>query len=121
MLIERGDLIGLRARDPEAPARVHSPGLDYFAYQPAWKLAGRFEPLATPRTLRLADVIGGTQQFRSPGAIVFSQRGAEHRLEGVEEPDVDDYFVIFHERTTGETTYAAGRFLYVARPDSRGG
>lgn len=120
VVIERGERIGLRARDPEAPARVHFRGLDYFAYDPAWKIAGRFEPFPTPRTLRVPDVIGGTQEFPSPGAIVFRQGAEEHRLEVAEEPDADDYFVIFRDRTAGETTYPSGRFLYVAKPDASG-
>jgi uncharacterized protein (DUF1684 family) len=120
VVIERGERIGLRVRDPEAPARLHFRGLDCFPYDPAWRIDGRFEPFVAPRTLRVEDVIGGTQEFRSPGAVVFHQGAREHRLDVVEEPGAAEYFVLFRDRTAGSSTYGAGRFLYVAKPDSSG-
>jgi uncharacterized protein (DUF1684 family) len=115
-LIERGRRMGVRVRDPEAPARMQFQGLRYFPYDPDWRLEGRFESFNPPRTLRVQDVTGGTQEFVSPGVLVFQRRGTEHRLEVVEEPGEADYFVIFRDRTAGDTTYGAGRFLYVAKP-----
>src|SRR5262249_61214743 len=40
----RGDRIGLRVRDPEAPARRGFAGLKYFPYDPAWRIEGRGLP-----------------------------------------------------------------------------
>jgi uncharacterized protein len=120
VLIERGDRLGVRVRDPEAPARKQFTGLKCFPYDPAWRIEGRFEPFPSVRTLRVPDVIGGTQEFPSPGAIVFKNAGAKYRLEVMEEPGEDDYFVIFRDQTAGKTTYPSGRFLYVARPDASG-
>ena len=88
VIIERGARIGLRVRDPEAPARLEFQGLDYFPYDPAWRIEGRFERFATPRTLRVQDVIGGTQEFPSPGAIIFHHGSVEHHLDVVEEPRI---------------------------------
>jgi len=116
VVIERGERIGLRVRDPETPARVHFRELDYYTYDPAWRIEGRFEPFSTPRTMRVLNVIDAMEEFRSPGAIVFRHDGAEYRLDVVEEGGDKDFFVIFRDRTAGETTYAAGRFLHVARP-----
>ena len=115
-VIERGERLGLRVRDPDAPARRQFRGLGYFAYDPAWRIQGRFEPFPAPRTLRVQDVTGGTQELISPGAVLFPLAGKEHRLDVVEESGEEDYFVIFRDRTAGDSTYAAGRFLYVAKP-----
>jgi len=120
VIIERGERIGLRVRDPEASSRLQFRGIDCFPYNPAWRVEGRFEPFAAPRTLRVQDVIGGTQEFPSPGTIIFHRGKMEHHLDVVEEPGEDEYFVIFRDLTAGKTTYAAGRFLYVARPDATG-
>jgi uncharacterized protein len=120
VIIERGERIALRVRDPEAPARLEFRGLDYFPYDPAWRIVGRFERFAMPRTLRVQDVVGGTQEYPSPGAIIFPHGTVEHHLDVVEEPGEDEYFVIFHDRTAGKTTYEAGRFLYVAKPGADG-
>jgi len=120
VLIERGERLGLRVRDPEAPARVQFAGLKCFPYDPAWRIEGRFEPSPFQRMLRVPDVTGGTQEFPSPGTLVFNHAGSEHRLDVAEEPGEEDYFVIFHDETAGKTTYPSGRFLYVARPDPKG-
>jgi uncharacterized protein (DUF1684 family) len=119
-VIERGERIGLRVRDPESPARAGFRGLQYFAYDPTWRIEGRFEPAPERRTIRVQDVTGGTQEFVVPGSIVFSHAGATFRLAAVEEPGEEDYFVMFRDRTAGSTTYSSGRFLYVAKPDTDG-
>jgi uncharacterized protein (DUF1684 family) len=120
VIIERGDRLGLRVRDPQAPGRLEFPGLDLFPYDPAWRLPGRFEAFATPRPLRVPDILGGTQELISPGRIIFSREGREHSLDVVEEQGEEDYFVIFRDRTAGASTYGSGRFLYVARPGADG-
>ncbi|HRI15913.1 MAG TPA: DUF1684 domain-containing protein [Verrucomicrobiota bacterium] len=120
VIIERGDRVGLRVRDPEAPARVHFSGLKYFPFDASWRLTGRFESFSRPRTMRVSDVTGGIQEYPSPGAVVFQRDGAEYRLDVAVEPDEDDYFVIFRDRTAGESTYESGRFLYVSRPGANG-
>lgn len=120
ILIERGERLGLRVRDPQAPARLHFAGLKCFPYDPAWRIEGRFEASPFVRTLRVPDVLGGTQEYPSPGTIVFRHAGAEHRLDVVEEQGEEDYFVIFRDETAGKTTYPSGRFLYAAKPDASG-
>lgn len=120
VIIERGDRLGVRVRDPESPARLGFKGLRYFPYDASWRIAGHFDPYSPTRTLRVPDVIGGIQEFPSPGAVVFSRAGVEHRLDVVEEKGADQYFVIFKDQTAGKSTYAAGRFLYVSKPDASG-
>jgi len=116
VVIERGDRIGVRVRDPAAPGRKNFHELACFRYDPSWKIQGRYEPFPSPRTLRVDDVTGGTQDLVSPGTLIFKHAGAEHRLDVVEEPGEADFFVIFRDQTAGHLTYASGRFLYVTRP-----
>lgn len=118
IVLERGERIALRVRDPEAPTRTHFQGLKYFPYDPEWRIDGRFEP--APKKMRVQDMIGGTEEFVVPGTLVFTRAGVEHRLVAVEEPGEEDYFVMFRDRTAGTSTYPTGRFLYVARPDASG-
>lgn len=119
-VIERGDRIGIRVRDPASPARQQFKGIDCFPYDPAWRLPGRYVPYKTPRTLRVDDILGGQQNLTSPGSIEFNHAGQSHRLEVVEEAGETDYFVIFHDRTAGDSTYPSGRFLYIERPGADG-
>lgn len=120
VVIERNERLGLRVRDPEAPARVHFPGIRCFPYDPAWRIEGRFEAFPEPRTLRVPSMIGGTQDYASPGALVFEYGGHPYRLDVAVEPGEADYFILFRDTTAGQTTYPSGRFLYVSPPDPSG-
>ncbi len=116
VVIQRGDRIGLRVRDSESAARRHFKGLRYFAYDRNWRLEGRFSPFREVRKLHVPDVTGSFQDFTSPGEIIFDAGGAERRLAVAVEPETPDFFVMFHDETAGDTTYPAGRFLYVEKP-----
>lgn len=120
VVLKRGERLGLRVRDARSAARLGFRGLSLFPYDPAWRKEGRFEPARGGETLRVRDVIGGIQEYRVPGRFVFSHAGVEHRLVAVEESGEEELFVIFRDTTAGDTTYAAGRFLYVAKPDASG-
>lgn len=120
-VIQRGERLGLRVRDPKAPTRMNFRGLDYYDHDPRWRIEGRFEASAPGRTLAIDDVTGAVNQERSPGTIVFTLGGQEHRLEALSDEETHDLFILFRDATAGETTYGAGRFLHVALPgaDSR--
>jgi len=114
--IQRGERLGLRVRDPNSERRTHFTGLKWFPYNPKLRVEGRFEPFATPRKMFVNDVTGAVQELVSPGAVVFKAGGNRCRLDVVEEPDEEEYFLLFRDKTTGHETYPAGRFLYFARP-----
>jgi uncharacterized protein (DUF1684 family) len=118
--IQRADRVGLRVRDSDSETRRKFRGLRWFPYDPTWRLDGRFVPFPAERRLRVPDVTGATQEFTSPGAIVFSKLGSEYRLDVIEEEGNPEFFVLFGDKTAGDSTYAAGRFLDVAKPDSTG-
>jgi uncharacterized protein (DUF1684 family) len=119
--IQRGERIGLRVRDPDSETRRHFKGLHYFPYDPAWRLDAKFVAFPTERVMRVLDVTGATQEMASPGSVVFTVKGVEHRLDVVqEEPGATEFFIIFHDETAGKSTYHAGRFLYAAKPGADG-
>jgi uncharacterized protein (DUF1684 family) len=114
-ILARGERMALRVRDPEAPSRTQFAGLTYFEYDPAWRIEGEFKPFDAPRVMRVADVTGGVQEYPSAGALWFRHDGADYSLDVAEEPGGEDYFILFRDATTGDSTYPAGRFLHVAR------
>ncbi|MBL9135564.1 MAG: DUF1684 domain-containing protein [Verrucomicrobiales bacterium] len=120
VIIERGERLGLRVRDPQAPERTRFEGLRYLPYDPQWRVDGRFEPYSKPRSMRVADVAGGTQELMATGELVFSHSGVECRLVAIEESDAEEYFVMFRDSTNGRATNAAGRFLYVPKLGANG-
>ena len=118
--IQRSERMGLRVRDPNSPDRQHFKGLHWFPYDPAWRLEGIFVPFSKPKTMRVQDVTGGSQEYVSPGTIVFKFNGMDYRLDVADEPGETDFFVMFQDLTSGKDTYGAGRFMYVSPPKVSG-
>mgnify|MGYP003894720341 CR=1 FL=1 len=83
LVIRRGARLGVRIRDSNAPARTGFKGVERFAVDGQWQVSARFEPSATPRKLKIATVIGTTEELVMPGTLVFTLDGKEHRLEPV--------------------------------------
>jgi hypothetical protein len=119
-LIERGGRLALRTWDLDATARRRFEGIDHWPVDPAWRLDARFDP-APDRTIAVPDVLGSVADEPSPGDIVFSVAGGEHRLQAlVGSGDTGELWLVFGDGTNGQETYAGGRFLYTDPPDAGG-
>lgn len=119
-LIPRGEKMGLRVKDPEAPARKQFHGIPTWPASAAWRIEGRFEPATTPRKLSVPNVLGTVEEMNAPGTLVFQVNGQEYRLDPVLESDSGPFFVIFGDQTNRNDSYGAGRFLYVDPPTKDG-
>lgn len=117
-VIARGDRIGLRVKDAEAPSRAAFTGIDAYPVDPRWRLDARFEPYDPPRDIEVEDYSGGTQTSTVPGAVVFEVDGRSHRLDAIDAGE--ELFLIFADRTSGEATYGGGRYLYTAKAGADG-
>ncbi|MGH7438178.1 MAG: DUF1684 domain-containing protein [Polyangiaceae bacterium] len=107
----------VRVRDPESPARQQFAGIEHYPVDPRWRVVARLERYEPPKTVDLGYEAGTTQQYTSPGAAVFTADGVTHRVEPVLDGDRPRLYLLFRDRTAGDTTYGAGRFLYSALPD----
>lgn len=110
-VIERGHKFALRVKDANAPTRAGFAGIDYFDPDPSWRVTARFEPHPKGRTMPIATVINTVEPMANPGVVVFEKGGKTYRLEALDEGD-GQLFLIFSDRTSGKSTYGAGRFLY---------
>ena len=119
-VIKRGERYGLRVKDSEAPTRTQFAGLEYFPVDPKWRLEARFEPYDPPKKIPIADVTGMVADSISPGAIVFTVDGQEHRLDPILEDGSPNLFVIFRDQTSADSTYPAGRYVYASPAGSDG-
>ncbi len=118
-LIDRGERIGVRIKDPEAPARKEFKGIATYPPSERWRIVARWEPADPPRELAVPNVLGEIERSPSPGTAVFTVDGKEYRLTPVLEVDNPDLFFIFADETNRTETYGAGRFLY-AQPAKDG-
>jgi uncharacterized protein len=113
-VIERAGKLGVRVRDLASPHRRNFKGLRYFPIATDWVLDARFEPYEPQRHIRIVNILGLEDDMVSPGAVVFSRKGKEVRLDTVlDGPDATDLFIMFADTTSGHATYGAGRFLHV--------
>ncbi len=119
-VINRSGKLALRVKDSESDTRTHFRGIDYFPIDAKWRVEARFEPFNPPRTVRITNILGMTEQYPSPGLLAFTIDGKEYRVEPVLEEGEKDYFIIFKDQTSGKETYGAARFVYAAPPDSNG-
>ncbi|MGH8078986.1 MAG: DUF1684 domain-containing protein [Lysobacter sp.] len=118
-VIERGDRYFLRVRHADAPARVAFKGIDYWPAQEDWKLTAKFVAHPAGQTIDVANIIGSIEPTPNPGAIEFEREGQTYRIEALDQGG-DELMLVFADRTSGHTSYSAGRFLDVARPNLQG-
>jgi len=109
-VVESGKQRGLRVKDNAAPLRAHFPGIPYFPIDPSWKIEAQWQSFTTPRTLRIANVVGTESDEPVPGQAVFERNGQRYTLTPMEEDG--RLFFVFSDRTAGKLTYGGARFLY---------
>jgi uncharacterized protein len=113
-VIQRDDKIGVRIKDAASPVRTRFTGIEYFPIAPDWRVTARFEPYSPPKDIPIVNVLGQTTPNPAPGALVFEHDGRTYRLDALDAED--ELFVIFGDRTNGEGSYPAGRYLYADKP-----
>lgn len=116
--IVREEMVGIRVKDPESPARSGFEGLEYFALDPAYRVEARLEP--EPGTVAVPNVLGQMVDSPSPGRLVFTVAGREVSIRPIMEEGDEDMFLIFGDETNRTTTYGGGRFLYAPAPGADG-
>ena len=64
--------------------------------------------------MSVPNILGETEEARSPGYVLFEWERRELRLR----PTAEDgrLFFVFRDLTSGKETYPAGRFLYTEMP-----
>jgi thiosulfate/3-mercaptopyruvate sulfurtransferase len=109
----------LRTRDTRHRLRTGFRGTPAFPPSRDWVISGRWIPTA-PTALVHVDSAAKplARDVVTPGQVEFELEGRTHRLIATETPGrPDTVTLLFRDRTSGVTTYAAVRELLVARPE----
>jgi uncharacterized protein (DUF1684 family) len=115
-----GDNVGVRVKDPDSERRKDFKGIDAFPPDPKYRVEARFEPYDPPKHIPMPNISGITTDEISPGALVFTLDGKEHRIDPILEQGEKDLFIIIKDATSGRETYGAARYLYASPPDASG-
>ncbi len=115
-VIKRGNRYAVRLKDSQNPALRQFRGIERYPVDPKWRIPARFERYDSARVVEVPTAVGTVAKLRCPGRLVFHYRGGIYELEAAAEPGDSSLFVIFTDKTNGEETYGAGRFLVVDMP-----
>jgi uncharacterized protein (DUF1684 family) len=97
--------------DQAHPALKQPPVVDAFPADARWRVAARFDPFDTPRTVKVPDVRGGTMDFTAAGQLVFRLADREWRLTTFDSGPDEPLFVMFKDQTNGTSTYGGYRIV----------
>ena len=117
-----GDRFAIRLRDKNSEIRRNFTGLRWFAPNEAYKVTGRFEPYATPKPVRVPNILGDLEPYTAPGVVAFTLNGQPLKLEVYDSGSGENrrFFIVFRDLTSGKETYPSARFLYAERPNAKG-
>lgn len=116
-VIERGERLAIRMRDPESTMRKEFRGIESYPIEPSYRVVASLEPLDPPRKISVPNIAGYADSMTAPGLLRFTLGGVECTLTPVhEEPSDTLLFIIFSDETTEVETYGGGRFFYANPP-----
>ncbi|MCS0603134.1 DUF1684 domain-containing protein [Streptomyces sp. LP11] len=118
---KRGGNDILRPRHPGSRLRTEFTYTPAYEPDPRWVVAGRFLPFAESRPVTVGAAVEGLEHvYDSPGEVEFELAGARHRLTAFNGRAPGGLMVLFTDRTSGVTTYAANRSLQIGAPGPDG-
>jgi hypothetical protein len=115
-VVDRLGKKALRVRDSQSERRTHFLGLDYFPFDPKFRIEARWEAFEKSRLLPVTDMLGKTGPEPIPGKAVFEYEGKKYELLPIDEGRDVPLFFVLSDTTSGKETYGACRFLYVDWP-----
>lgn len=115
VIIERGDLIGIRLYNKENQKVDEFTGFPRYDINPEWHVKARFIQNPEGSTIPIINVLGQLDQSPSPGVLEFKLDGDIYTLDTIK--GTTRLFVILGDETNQTETYQAGRYLYIDYPD----
>lgn len=113
--------------DPESPLpqgkRATFAGLDYFPLDPSWRYAGFIAWYPSPEKFTIVTTAGQPRPCERVGRVTFARDGRTFELQVYRLLDMPErsggegLFLPFKDKTTGRTTYAAGRYVDLDGPE----
>lgn len=115
---------GYRIWRQDSPASQAFEEIEYYDYDPAWVIPGRFELVDEQRVVPFEHIKddGATRGLPVSGDLVFEIDGTEYRMAAFDTVygGTAKLQLVFGDRTNGVESYGAGRFLFLERPAPAG-
>ena len=112
MVVHRsGERKSLRVWDPEGQQARGFLGFRWFQIQMDHRVTGRFIRDPTPRDVHVLNTFGDLDIYRTEGVVEFTLQGQTLRLRPFTTRP-KRFYIVFRDRSSGDETYEAARFLY---------
>ena len=118
VVIKREDKVGIRFRNLKAKTLLDFKGIERFPINAAWRIKGRLEQPAQD-FLMITNVLGQNTATKNAGKFIFEKNGQQFSLDVIDEGG-SKLFIVFADQTSGVSTYGAGRFIEIPKPDANG-
>ena len=117
-VIKRGDRIGIRLKNTESKLLKEFDDIDMFTIDPDWRIEAEFDEYDQPKVVEIPTATGTIEKGTAYGKLKFIIDKTQFTVEPLGK--IEELFLVFGDKTNGEETYGAGRFLSVDKPDSTG-
>lgn len=118
-VIERRGNYYIRLKDTEHPNFTSFDAIERFPVSQKWRIKAIFEAFKEPQPILVPDVLNEGMQDSLHGMLKFSVEGKHYSLAPLGHPQKDrKFFIIFGDKTNGESTYSGGRYLYIPTPEN---
>ncbi|BDQ11099.1 DUF1684 domain-containing protein [Sediminibacterium sp. TEGAF015] len=115
-IIKRSEKIGIRLRDLQSANLTRFKGINYFPTDSSWKIKAQFIKPAFKQNIIIKNALGQENPTELAGKIRFEYKGIFYTLDAISEGDY--LLVVMGDNTSGNSTYAAGRFLYIPKTEA---
>lgn len=118
VIIKREDKIGIRFRNLKAKTLLNFKDIARFPVNESWRIKAKLvQPVQN--FLMITNVLGQTVSSKNAGKLVFEKDGKTFSLDVIDESG-PQLFIVFADQTSGKSTYGAGRFIDIPKPDKDG-
>ena len=111
-----GERLSIRLRDQNSALRKEFTGLSWFPIDPEYRVEATYTPFDKPKVVRVASLVGDSDDTPIPGLVTFTLKGQPYALEPFAEPDDPQFWFVLRDLTSQKETYPAARFLYAPAP-----
>jgi len=111
-IIERNGRYILRLADNQSEVRKTFGGRVWYDVDDNYRVDAKYVPYDTPKKIQIVNVLDEVSDELVEGYVQFEVFGRPYRFDASD--DEGGLFIIFKDRTAGETTYGSGRFLFIA-------
>ncbi len=114
-MIQRGNRYGMRVKDTNSSTAREFKGTDFYPLSDSYLVEATFIPYDKPKQVAVPTVLGADATMDSPGELEFTLNGQKIRIQAYTEGS-PELSLIIKDKTSGKTTYPAGRFIDTDAP-----